>query len=122
MVLQVDNGRAGSSGYLPLIDFRASLNKAGLLVAAASGDDDIAQALDHWRANMGAIDVSSLAVNWPDVRATLKGALTLDPGNQLSGELRGQATGRGGSEPIGLTFHQGSIALTGSASAIRSPG
>ena len=129
VVMQVDNGRAGAAvlalqSSVPLIDCRATLDKAGILAGAATGNDDIARALQLWRDNMGAINVTSLAVNWPDARMLFKGSLTLGQDERLNGELRGVATGENGSQrDMELAFRNGSMAVLGpSAPAAGRPG
>jgi hypothetical protein len=116
LVLQIDNGRAGAAAApatlqasFPLIDCRATLDRAGSLLGVENGTEDVAGALQQWRAQQGSIDVTSLALNWPDSRANLRGRLTLDSGDHLSGILRGDQVGDkgGNTREIQLDFGNG---------------
>ncbi len=129
--LQIDNGRAGRGRsaancplLFPLIDCRATLDRSGPLSGVVSGSEDIARALQQWRDNMGGIDVSSLALNWPDAREVLRGSLKLDADDHLSGMLRGDSVGKdSGTHEIQLDFVNGSVKFGGaSASATGRPG
>lgn len=130
LVMQIDNGRAGPlaspklSASLPLIDCRATLDRSGPLTGVVSGNENVTRALEQWRDNMGGIDVSSLALNWPDARAVLRGSLKLDADDHLSGMLRGDSAGKdSGTHEIQLDFSNGSIKFGGaSASATGRPG
>ena len=121
LVLQVDNGRAGAPTApallqvsFPLIDCRATLDRAGSLVGVENGTEDVAGALEQWRTQNGSIDVTSLALNWPDTRANLRGKLTLDPDDRLSGILRGdQAGDKGSAHEIQLDFGNGTAKFAG---------
>lgn len=124
LAIQIDNGRTGTVGAqavqsaLPLIDCRITLNRADLLTDVERGDEDIARALESWRNRMGVADVTSLAVNWPDAHAVLRGDLTLDASDYLSGTLHGDQTeDHGGSRPIQLNFLDGSMQLEGGSAA-----
>lgn len=120
LVVQVDNSRAGPAGsgqYLPVtlpqIDCRATVSKANLLSGVETGTEDAGRALDKWRDSSGQIDVTSLALNWPDARAVLRGDLTLDEGNHLAGSLRGDRTvNKAGTQPLELTFADGHLSFT----------
>jgi hypothetical protein len=115
LVLQIDNSRAAGPAApalpqvsFPLIDCRATLDRAGSLSGVENGTEDIAGALQQWRTREGSIDVTSLAVNWPDARANLRGKLTLDLDNHLSGILRGDQVGdKGNPHQIQLGFGNG---------------
>jgi hypothetical protein len=115
LVLQVDNGRADAAVApaalqmsFPLIDCRATFDRAGSLIGVENGTEDIAGALQQWRAQQGSIDVTSLSVNWPDARATLRGKLTIDADDHLSGILRGDQVGeKGSTHEIQLAFDHG---------------
>lgn len=118
VAIQVDNGKTGSSApqtvqaSLPLIDGRITLNRADLLTGLEQGNEDIARAFELWRNTMGVANVTSLALNWPDAHAVLRGELKLDANDQLSGTLLGEQTAdHGGSRPIQLDFRNGSVAL-----------
>lgn len=118
VAIQVDNGRSGSSATqvgqasLPLIDCRVTLNRADLLTGLEQGNEDFTRAFELWRNRMGVANVTSLALNWPDAHAVLRGDLRLDANGQLSGTLHGDQTAdRGGTRPIQLDFRNGSVAL-----------
>jgi hypothetical protein len=124
VAIQVDNGKAGPSApqavqaSLPLIDGRVTLNRADLLTGLEQGNEDIARALELWSNRMGVANVTSLALNWPDAHAVLRGELKLDANNQLSGTLHGDQTAdRGGSRPIQLDFRNGSMTLENASAA-----
>ncbi len=123
VAIQIDNAKTGSSvsqavqASLPLIDCRVTLNEAGLLTNLEQGNEDFTRAFELWRNRMGVANVTSLALNWPDARAVLRGDLKLDANDQISGTLRGDQTAdHGGTRPIQLNFNNGSVALE-SASA-----
>ncbi|HEX5279615.1 MAG TPA: DUF2125 domain-containing protein [Micropepsaceae bacterium] len=115
VALQVDNGKAGSppaQASLPLIDCRITLNQADVLTRLEQGNDDMTRAFELWRARMGVADVTSLALNWPDAHAVLRGQLKLDDNDQISGTLRGDRTAdHGGTQPVQLDFRNGSVAF-----------
>jgi hypothetical protein len=128
LVLQIDNGQAGAPSApailqtsFPLIDCRATLDRAGSLVGVENGTEDVAGALQQWRTQQGSIDVTSLALNWPDARANLRGKLTLDPDDHLSGVLRGDQVGdKSKGHEIQLDFGNGTAKFT-SAPAQQNP-
>ncbi len=116
LVIQIDNSHAGPaaapqlSASLPLIDCRATLSNSGVLMRVEAGEEDVARALKQWRDNMGAIDVTSLALNWPNAHAVLRGNLMLDVEDHLSGVLRGDSAGEGGGmDQVQLDFSNGAI-------------
>jgi hypothetical protein len=124
LAIQVDNGRTESSApqsvqaSLPLIDGRITLNQADLLTGVEQGNEDIKRAVELWRNKMGVANVTSLALNWPDARAVLRGELKLDANDRLSGTLHGDQTAdHGGSRPIQLDFRNGSMALQSASAA-----
>jgi hypothetical protein len=130
LVMQIDNGSAGPAGIpqtlhasLPLIDCRATLDKAGMFVGLETGTEDVSHAMEQWRNAMGAIDVTSLALNWPDAHAVLRGNLALDGDDRLAGALRGETAGEKSTREIQLQFKNGTITLEGaSPSAASRPG
>jgi len=119
LALQIDNSRAAASAAptlpqlsFPLIDCRATVDRAASLAGAENGTEDVTGALQQWRAQEGSIDVTSLALNWPDARANLRGKLTLDPNNHLSGILRGdEVADKGNTHAIQLDFGNGTAKL-----------
>ena len=126
LVLQIDNGRAGAAAApavlqaaFPLIDCRATLDRAGSLLGIENGTEAVAGALQQWRAQQGSIDVTSLALNWPDARANLRGKLTLDSDDHLTGILRGdQLGGKGNTQEIQLNFSNGTARFAGAATHV----
>jgi len=124
LVLQIDNARAGaaaapalSQAAFSLIDCRATIDRAGSLLGVENGTEAVAGALQQWRAQQGTIDVTSLAVNWPDTRANLRGKLTLDSDDHLSGNLRGEQIGeKNNTHDIQLEFSNGTAKFAGAAS------
>ena len=77
-----------------------------------NGTQDVSGALQQWRARNGSIDVTMLTLNWPDARATLRGLLSLDGNDELSGKLSGNRTGdKGSTEPIRLDFSDGAVRM-----------
>src|SRR5207237_2639073 len=67
LVLQIENPRTGAAVAqvpLPQIDCRATVDHANTFSAVEAGNEDPAVALQKWRDSMGAINVSSLALNW----------------------------------------------------------
>jgi hypothetical protein len=123
LVLQIDNGRAGATAAptilqaaFSLIDCRATLDRAGSLLGIENGTQAVSGALQQWRAQQGSIDVTSLALNWPDARANLRGKLTLDSDDYLSGVLRGDQVGeKGNSHEMQLDFSNGTVKFAGAA-------
>lgn len=118
VAIQVDNGRSGFSATqvaqasLPLIDCRVTLNRADLLTGLEQGNEDFTRAFELWRNRMGVASVTSLALNWPDAHAVLRGDLQLDANDQVSGTLRGDQTAdHGDTRPVQLDFRNGSVAL-----------
>jgi hypothetical protein len=123
LVLQIDNARAGAAAApallqaaFSLIDCRATIDHAGSLLGLENGTEAVAGALQQWRAQQGMIDVTSLAVNWPDTRANLRGKLTLDSDDHLSGTLRGEQMGeKNNTHDIQLEFTNGTAKFAGAA-------
>ena len=118
VAIQVDNGKTGSAvpqaveASLPLIDCRVTLNRADLLTSLEQGNEDFTHAFELWRNRMGVANVTSLALNWPDAHAVLRGDLKLDANDKVSGTLHGDRTAdHGGTRPIQLDFRDGSVAL-----------
>lgn len=124
VAIQVDNGKTGSAlpqnvqAFLPLIDCRVTLNQAGLLTGLEQGNEDVTRAFELWRNRMGVANVTSLALNWPDAHAVLRGDLTLDPNHRILGTLHGDQTAdHGGTRPVQLDFRNGSVALEPASAA-----
>lgn len=124
VAIQVDNGRTGSSATqavqasLPLIDCRATLNRADVLTGLEQGNEDFTHAFELWRNRMGVANITSLALNWADARAVLRGDLKLDANDRLSGTLHGDQTAdHGSTRPVQLDFRNGSVALEGASAA-----
>ena len=129
VAMQIDNARIGpgfaggaSEVRLPRIVLRAMLTQADALDALKAGTMSAADAVAAWRARMGTIAVSDLTVDWPDAHADLKGDLSLDANNRLTGSLKGSGV-RDGKNPgeFGLTFAGGDVRLTASSAAPARP-
>jgi hypothetical protein len=103
----VSGGYAAALG--PDIDeltAKGSLDRASTLDRLLRGLESPSDALDAWRAQ-GVLGVSDFSFVWKQQRLPVRGHLTLDAHNNLSGALRG------GSRPT-LTFQGNRIILTGS--------
>jgi hypothetical protein len=114
---QVNNARIGA-GYaaaaadivLPLIDLRAKLTQSSALDGLAAGKMSVADAAQAWRARMGTISVSDLALNWPDAHAGLKGDVALNDSGRPTGHLEGERVQKGkAATEYGLTLDDGDI-------------
>ena len=130
VAIEIDNARIGT-GYstnpaestLALIRLRAKLMAAKPLDALRAGTMSFSDAVPAWRANMGTIAVSDLALNWSDAHAGLKGDLALDEAANLTGTLSGDGTKDGkASAAFKLSFAKGEMRLVSeSASAAEAP-
>ncbi|HXJ02295.1 MAG TPA: DUF2125 domain-containing protein [Micropepsaceae bacterium] len=124
VAIEIDNATIGT-GYatggaeilLPVINLRGQLHAAGSLDSLRAGAMSVDDAATAWREHGGGIEISNLALSWPDAHADLKGQLALDGENRLTGTLKGNGM-RDGKKPavFGLAFANGEIRLS-SASA-----
>ena len=129
VAMRVDNANIGT-GYaggtadilLPLIDLRAKLTQADALDALRAGMVSVAEATPFWRGRMGAIAVSNLSLSWPDAHADLKGDLTLDEKDRLTGTLKGDGM-KNAKEPaiFALAFANGAMRLVSGSAAASHP-
>jgi hypothetical protein len=122
--IMIDNARIGT-GYaggtqeilLPRIDLRAKLTQGEALDALRAGMMNLADAAATWRARMGTIAISSLALNWPDAHSDLKGDLALDENGRLTGTLKGAGTKDKTPADFSLAFAKGEMRLSSGSAA-----
>jgi hypothetical protein len=119
---KIAGGFAGGAAdiELPLIDLRARLTHADTLDPLRAGMLSVADAAAAWRAAMGAVAVSDLALTLSDAHADLKGDLALDDSDGLTGALKGDGVTDGKTPAMfSLNFAKGEMRLN---SASASPG
>jgi len=117
VAMRIDNAHLGA-GYaagnseidLRLIDLRAKVTQSEALNGLRAAETGLADAVDSWRARMGALAVSDLSLTWPDAHADLQGAVALDGADRLTGVLKGMRV-ENAKPPAGfaLTFADGEL-------------
>jgi hypothetical protein len=116
VAMKFDNARIGADAELPLIDLRGKLMAGEAFTPLTAGQTSPADAATAWRDRMGTFSVTALSLNWPDARAILKGDLTLNAQDRLTGRLAGERVQRGGtSAQFALVFADGVMRLATSA-------
>jgi hypothetical protein len=127
--IMIDNAKIGT-GYaggpqevqIPRIDLRAKLTQGAALDSLRAAMISVADAAAAWRARMGTIAVSNLAIDLPDGHADLKGDLRLDENDRLSGTLKGTGTKDKMPTDYSLAFAKGEMRLNpGSAAPAHTP-
>jgi hypothetical protein len=122
--IMIDNARIGT-GYaggtqdvqIPRIDLRAKLTQGATLDGLRAGMMSLADAATAWRARMGTIAVSNLALDLPNAHADLKGDLTLDENDRLTGTLKGTGTKDKMPANYSLVFAKGEMRLNAGSAA-----
>jgi hypothetical protein len=130
VAVRVDNADLGKGyglklgGKIGLIDLRGKINGAGALDEVAEGDESVAAAADDWRSKNGSLEVDRLSLDWDGVKTEMKGTLSLDEHDQVSGALTGlfnpgdalraitngqMSLQIGGTMPFSLVFKDGDI-------------
>jgi hypothetical protein len=128
--IEIDNAKIGS-GYgggaqespFALIKLRAKLMPANALDSLRAGMRSIPDAVMAWRASMGVIALSDLAISWPHAHANFKGDLTLDETGNLTGTIKGDGIENGNTPAaFKLVFANGRMRFaSASASASQVP-